>query len=59
MTDVEKVLALVGQLDTCDCLVCADCPLRATCWDRGDLTIGQVAVEWLRNKGVVHEMEKS
>lgn len=53
MTDVEKVLALVGQLDTCDCLVCADCPLCPLCWRRGDLTIGQVAVEWLRRKGVV------
>lgn len=56
MTDVELVLEVIGQLDTCDSLVCADCPLCPLCWRRGDLTIGQVAVEWMKGRGLLMEV---
>lgn len=48
MTDREKVKHILHSMDVCRAgFVCADCPLHGRCVEKTDLSVAELACEYL------------
>lgn len=48
MTDHEKARHVLHSMDVCSAgFVCADCPLQKKCAERKDLSVAELACEYL------------
>ncbi len=48
MTDHEKARHILHSMDVCRAgIVCADCPLQKKCAERKDLSVAELAHEYL------------